>query len=180
MQNAGTRGGYIDRRAAPYRSPAVAGRVGLPRCNEPPFPNAYLHDSNLYPALFKETPMKTPVFLAVALTAALLGPAVRPLHAAPPPGTLIRDGFKPIKARSLPPSQRVTFSRRTLAALEEAAYLQKFTTEFIYRCNTRAVGCAIAAVGPHGMWSEQGTGAARRAPDASPRTWTANDKITMA
>ena len=74
----------------------------------------------------------------------------------------------------------ITVDPKLIAAAAESAWLQKLTGEFIKRCTGKAVGCAIAAVGPHGMWSEGAAGAARRAPDGSTRKLTANDKITMA
>jgi len=122
--------------------------------------------------------MKTPVFLGILAIAALLVPPCPTIHAAPPGGTF--NGGKPINARPVPTGQRVTVQPRMLEKMAEAAFLQKFTAEFISRCKTKAVGCVIAAVGPHGLWSEQAVGAARRDPDPSPRDWTANDKITMA
>ncbi|MFL5511385.1 MAG: serine hydrolase domain-containing protein [Gemmatimonadales bacterium] len=70
--------------------------------------------------------------------------------------------------------------RNALAAATEGAWLQKLTTGFLRRCTGKSVGCAIAAVGPNGVWSEGATGAARRTPDLRPRGLTATDKITMA
>lgn len=87
---------------------------------------------------------------------------------------------KPPSATFVPANQRIVIDRKVLAAAIESAYLKKLTGEFLKRCTGKAVGCAIAAVGPNGMWSEGAVGDARRSPDGSPRKLTANDKITMA
>src|SRR5689334_17995086 len=127
--------------------------------------------------------MKTPVclrprFLVAACAAAALLAAGSTLSqtvtlTAPP-------AAKPPSAVVVPSNQRIVIDREALAAAIESAWLKKLTAEFIKRCTGKSVGCAIAAVGPHGMWSEGAAGDARRAPDASPRKLTANDKITMA
>ncbi len=87
---------------------------------------------------------------------------------------------RPPSAVFVPAPQRIVINRRTLAAAAESAYLKRLTDGFLRKCAGKSVGCAIAAVGPNGMWSEGATGAARRAPDVRPRALTANDKITMA
>jgi len=87
---------------------------------------------------------------------------------------------RPPSARHLPAERRILRDRQAPAAAAESAYLKKLTAGFLARCASRSVGCAIAAVGPHGQWSEGAAGAARRAPDPSPRRLTAHDKITMA
>jgi len=78
------------------------------------------------------------------------------------------------------PDKQILINWKLLAGTAEGIYLKKLTAEFIKRCTGQAVGCAIAAVGPHGMWSEGAAGDARRAPDNSARKLTANDRITMA
>src|SRR5215210_1175529 len=88
--------------------------------------------------------------------------------------------IKPNTAIVIPADKRILIDGKLLAATAEGIYLKKLTAEFIKRCTGKAVGCAIAAVGPNGMWSEGATGDARRAPDGSPRKMTANDKFTMA
>ncbi len=80
----------------------------------------------------------------------------------------------------LPADKQILVDGKVLSATVEGIYLKKLTAEFIKRCTGKAVGCAIAAVGPHGMWSEGATGDARRAPDDPPRKLTANDRMTMA
>lgn len=82
--------------------------------------------------------------------------------------------------QSQQPAGDIKIDTTGLVKTAESLYLQKLTAEFIKRCTGRSVGCAIAAVGPNGMWSEAAAGDARRAPDSSPRKMTANDKITMA
>jgi len=101
----------------------------------------------------------------------------------PPALKVLREppkAAKPPGVRFVPANQRIIINRQALAAAAESSYLKKFTAEFLKRCMNKAVGCAIAAVGPHGMWSEGAAGDARRAPDSSPRKLTASDKITMA
>lgn len=87
---------------------------------------------------------------------------------------------KPPSAVVVPAPQRILVNRDLLAAAAESAYLKTLTGGFIRKCSNKSVGCAIAAVGPHGVWSEGAIGAARRDPDVRPRALTANDKITMA
>jgi len=95
-------------------------------------------------------------------------------------GQLKVQAAKPPSAVVVPPAQRVVVAPKVLAQAAESAYLKKLTEGFIRRCSNKAVGCAIAAVGSHGMWSEGAVGAARREPDTRPRRLTPNDKITMA
>jgi CubicO group peptidase (beta-lactamase class C family) len=78
------------------------------------------------------------------------------------------------------PDKQILINGKLLTGTAEGIYLKKLTAEFIKRCTGKAVGCAIAAVGPNGMWSEGAAGDARRALDGSPRKMTANDKFTMA
>ena len=114
---------------------------------------------------------------AACSAAALIGAATLESQPAGPPE--VRTA-KPPSAVFVPAPQRIVIDRKALAAAAEQAYLQKVTALFIRRCAGKSVGCAIAAVGPNGMWSEAAVGAARRSPDLRPRGLTANDKITMA
>jgi CubicO group peptidase (beta-lactamase class C family) len=118
--------------------------------------------------------MKTLV-LTACVAVSLLGAGV--IQSQPGTGviTLPKDG-----QIIVPSDKQILIDGKVLSATVEGIYLKKLTAEFIKRCTGKAVGCTIAAVGPHGMWSEGATGYARRTPDKWPRTLTANDKITMA
>lgn len=109
----------------------------------------------------------------------LLGVATTESQPAPV-GRLEVQTAKPPSAVFVPPARRVVVAPRVLAQAVESKYLKKLTAEFIRRCSNKSVGCAIAAVGPRGMWSEGAAGAARREPDSRPRALTPQDKITMA
>jgi len=119
------------------------------------------------------------LFAASCASALLLGAAATQPQPAPIGRPEARTA-KPPSAVFVPAPQRIVIDRKALAAAAESAWLQKVTGGFIRKCAGKSVGCAIAAVGPNGMWSEAAIGAARRAPDVRPRTLTANDKITMA
>lgn len=70
---------------------------------------------------------------------------------------------------------------KIIAQLEEQRHLQKIVDGFLAVCGSKAVGCAISAVGSNGAVAEGGAGAARRSPpDSAPRNLGAGDKITMA
>src|SRR5215207_6036769 len=119
------------------------------------------------------------LYVASCAAAILLGAATTQSQPAQIGRPEVRTA-RPPSAVFVPAPQRIVIDRKALAAAAESAWLQKLTSGFIRRCTGKSVGCAIAAVGPNGMWSEGATGDARRTPDSRQRTLTAADKITMA
>lgn len=119
------------------------------------------------------------LYVALCAAAILLGAATTQSQPAQIGRPEVRTA-RPPSAVFVPAPQRIVIDRNALAAAAESAWLQKLTGGFIRRCADKSVGCAIAAVGPHGMWSEGAVGAARRTPDSRARRLTATDKITMA